>query len=421
MAQKIEILPTTVTVLIVSGLLGGLFGGLWLLFRDPIVTLRSTTYLEPTKSLSGESATRASDHRDSNASNQRNSGSNTGSNNGGAARIEAVSAEVNETLVNEILTEGGRIPVGSNQVSVQVNRSIAGVNGSSPSVNRVSASSFHYGGNATWATLHHKLAPAFQTAWPDFQLRYTHPVGEALSSDTDIKMLLEGQLAFSQSSRPIKPEEYEAAKQRGFSLKQVPVAIDGIAIAINPNLDIPGLTLDELKAIYSGQITNWRQVNGPDLPIIPYSRPVEAGGTPHFFVEKVLGNDRLGNTVVLVDDTPSGLEAVANTLGGIFYASAPAVVTQCSTKAIPLAISREEAFVPPYQAPLIPYQACPTQRNQVNIEAFKQGDYPITRQLFVIVKQDGGLDQQAGEAYAELLLTDEGQQLIREAGFVSIR
>ena len=48
---------------------------------------------------------------------------------------------------------------------------------------------------------------------------------------------------FAQSSRSIKPEEYQAAQQRGFSLKEIPVAIDAIAIAVHPSLNLPGLCL----------------------------------------------------------------------------------------------------------------------------------------------------------------------------------
>ena len=390
MPQKNAILLITVNVLIVSVFLGGLFGGFWLLFRDPIVTLRGSAYPDPANS----SISDPQDH----ASTARHLTSESS-----IANINEVAAGVNQVAAHN----GSGADAKDHEISAEANGSPAHL--------------FHDGGETTWATLHHKLAPAFQTVWPDFQLRYTHPVGEGLSSDTDIKMLLQGQLAFSQSSRPIKPEEYEAAERQGFSLEQIPVAIDGVAIMVNPNLDIPGLTINELKAIYTGQITHWSQVNGPDVPIIPYSRPVEAGGTPHFFVEKVLGNEQLGDTVVLVDDTPQGLQAVATNLGGVYYASASSVVPRCSTKAIPIAPSQEEAFVPLYQAPLVPLDVCPTQRNRLNFKALKSGDYPITRQLFVIVKKDGGLDQQAGEAYAELLLTDEGQQLIREAGFVSIR
>jgi phosphate transport system substrate-binding protein len=57
----------------------------------------------------------------------------------------------------------------------------------------------------------------------------------------------------------------------------------------------------------------------------------------------------------------------------------------------------------------------------VNTEAIQSGKYPLTRRMVVVVKQDGQIDQQAGEAYASLLLTAQGQELIEKAGFVRIR
>jgi phosphate transport system substrate-binding protein len=57
----------------------------------------------------------------------------------------------------------------------------------------------------------------------------------------------------------------------------------------------------------------------------------------------------------------------------------------------------------------------------VNEAAFADGSYPVTRRLFVILKRDGKLDEQAGVAYANLLLSDEGQALVKKAGFVPIR
>jgi phosphate transport system substrate-binding protein len=57
----------------------------------------------------------------------------------------------------------------------------------------------------------------------------------------------------------------------------------------------------------------------------------------------------------------------------------------------------------------------------VNTEVIQSGKYPLTRRLVVVVKQDGQIDQQAGEAYAHLLLTTQGQELIEKAGLVPIR
>ncbi|KAM3102350.1 protein kinase domain-containing protein [Phormidesmis sp. 146-12] len=287
-------------------------------------------------------------------------------------------------------------------------------------VQKVPPGLFNYGGSTTWAHIRREVDPILQASHPEFRLRYTHPVNATAGSGTGIQMLLEGQLAFSQSSRPIEEREYQQAQLRGFSLNQIPVALEGIAIAVHPSLSIPGLNLSQIQGIYTGKITNWQQVGGPNRAIIPYSRPVADSGTAEFFVKNVLGGSSLGNNVRYVDNTTAGLQKLSTDPGGIYYASAPEVVSQCGVRALPIA-QESNNFVSPYQEPLVPAETCFKQKNQLNAEAFKAGEYPITRQLFVIVKQDGQTDQQAGEAYAHMLLTSEGQELISKAGFVRIR
>jgi phosphate transport system substrate-binding protein len=76
--------------------------------------------------------------------------------------------------------------------------------------------------------------------------------------------------------------------------------------------------------------------------------------------------------------------------------------------------------IAPYTGSLVSPENCPKQRNQLNLEAFKTNEYPLTRKVFVIIRLDNSIDQQAGEAYAELLLTDEGQKLIQKAGFIPL-
>ncbi|EDX72320.1 hypothetical protein MC7420_989 [Coleofasciculus chthonoplastes PCC 7420] len=279
---------------------------------------------------------------------------------------------------------------------------------------------FSYGGSTTWAPIREVVDPAIQTVWPQFRLRYTDPTTGAPGSGTGIKMLLNNQLAFSQSSRPLKQEEYEQAQQRGFTLKEIPIAIDGIAVAVNPDLQIPGLTITQLKDIYTGKITNWNQVGGTDLPIIPYSRRPEEGGTIEFFMDNILEGEEFGATVEFIRTTTQALRVLADNPGGIYYASAPEVVPQCTIKSLPIGRKPDE-LVPPYQEPFVPLSQCPGQRNQLNKQAFQSGSYPITRRLFVIVKQNGQLDEQAGEAYARLLLANQGQDLISQAGFVRLR
>jgi ABC-type phosphate transport system substrate-binding protein len=183
-----------------------------------------------------------------------------------------------------------------------------------------------------------------------------------------------------------------------------------------------GLTLEQIKGIYTGQITNWNQIGGPNLKITPYSRPLDSG-TTEFFKENILGATNFSTDVVMIPTTTQALKRVGNfpNVGGIYYASAPEVINQCTVKTLPITRHTGSAFVAPYQGSLEPGEKCPGKHNELNLEALQNGEYPITRRLFVIIKQNGQVDEQVGEAYAKLLLTDEGQKLIKEAGFIPIR
>lgn len=280
---------------------------------------------------------------------------------------------------------------------------------------------FSYGGSTSWAPIRKGVDSAITAAQPQFQLRYVNPPTGAPSSGTGIKMLLDGQLSFAQSSRPILDQEYNQAQQRGFKLQQISVAIDGLAVAVNPTLNIQGLTLNQLKAIYTGQIKNWNQVGGPNLPIQPFSRPANSGGTVELFTEQILAGQTFGSGVQFIPTTTEALRKLASSPGGIYFASAPEVVPQCTVKPLPLG-SQAGQFIAPYQGSLVPESQCKSgQTNQLNIQAFQSGQYPITRNLFIVVKQDGKTDEQAGNAYANLLLSSQGQEAIAKAGFVRLR
>ncbi|KAM3098970.1 PstS family phosphate ABC transporter substrate-binding protein [Phormidesmis sp. 146-12] len=286
-------------------------------------------------------------------------------------------------------------------------------------VQAVPSGLFSYGGSTSWAPIRGSIDTAIQSTRPEFRLRYVDPVGSPPSSGLGIKMLLDGQIAFTQSSRPVLETEYQQAQQRGFTLKQIPVAIDGVAVAVNPGLAVQNLTIDQLKSIYSGRVKNWQELGGPNLAVTPFSRSATSGGTVELFIESILGGQPLANDVQIVSTTTQALQRLAATSGGIYFASAPEVVPQCTIK--PLAIGRTAAqFVAPYQGNFL--SQCPGgQRNQINTQAFQNGSYPITRNLFVVVKQNGQAEQQAGEAYTNFLLTDQGQEAIAKAGFVRVR
>jgi phosphate transport system substrate-binding protein len=288
-------------------------------------------------------------------------------------------------------------------------------------VKSVPTGQFRYGGSTSFAPVRMSVDAALQSARPEFRLQYINPVAESPSSGNGIKMLLNRQIDVVQSSRPTNAAEQTQAKRLGVvALQEVPVAIDGIAVAVNPRLSLPGLTLDQLRGIYTGQIRNWQAVGGPNLAITPLSRPLGSGGTVDFFQETVLGGQSFGGNVQFVSTTTQALQRLGANSGAIYYASAPEVVPQCTIR--PLALGRGAGqFVAPYGEPWVPAEQCPAQRNQLNAAAFQSGDYPLTRNLYIIWKQDQGRSQQAGQAYADLLLTQEGQAQLAQAGFVPLR
>lgn len=288
------------------------------------------------------------------------------------------------------------------------------------SVENVPAGLFNYGGSTSWAPIRESIDTKIQASQNNFRLRYVQPLNSTAGSSSGIEMLINDRLAFAQSSRPLLNDELNRAKQRGFTLQQIPVAIDGLAVAVNPNINVPGITVEQLKSIYTGKITNWNQLGGGNIPIKAYSRRISDGGTVELFVQDVLGGQPMASTVEFVSTTTQALREVAANPGGIYYASAPEVVPQCSIKPLPLGRTQGK-YVAPYQEPFILPEECPRSRNKLNIEAFQSGNYPITRNLFVVVKQNGQTEQQAGVAYANLLQTQQGQELITQSGFVRIR
>jgi len=273
----------------------------------------------------------------------------------------------------------------------------------------------NYGGSTTFAPLRSaQIVQSIRQAHPGYNLLYREPpAGRNPGSGIGIEMLLEGQLSFAQSSRSLETAEFEEAQKRSFELEAIPIAIDGIAFYTHPQLPISGLTLSQIKDIFTGKITNWKEVNGPDLAITIFSRSLSDGGTPKFLQEEVLGKEKFSSAIQEVRDTTIGIQKVATTPGGIGYATASEVCNQPLVRSLSLAKEAIQPFV----------AACIGK--QVNKSAFKDNSYPITRRLFIVIKrsnnQENKIDEQAGVAYVNLILSDEGQQLVEQAGFVPIR
>jgi ABC-type phosphate transport system substrate-binding protein len=277
-------------------------------------------------------------------------------------------------------------------------------------VQNVPAGLFQYAGAVTFAALHSKtMGHAISQAYPDFRLSYKEPTQGKPGSTAGINMLLNDEISFAQSARPLEDEEYRKAKAQNFVLEQIPVAIDGVAFYVHPGIPVSGLSTDQLQSIFLGKTTNWKQVGGPNLPIMPFSLDPKLVS----MINLVLGSSKdkgLGRNVQIVRDVTTAVRKVASTPGAIGYASASEVARQRTVRPLSLL---EKNGSKQYIKPVL-------DRNLVNVEAFQAGSYPLTRRLFVVIRRDGTLNDLAGIAYANLLLSNEGQQLIGNSGFVPI-
>ena len=279
-------------------------------------------------------------------------------------------------------------------------------------VSNVPQGVFFYGGAMASAGLRSQdTVTQIAKAQPQFQLTYEDPLVNPPDSGTGIQMVIDGTVSFAESFRPLKQSEYDLANSRGFKLKQVRVATSAIAFYVNPTLNIPGLSLKQVEQIYSGQITNWKQLGGPDLPIVPVTQHPDAKAANSFLLQGLPGDRRkFGSNIQVVRDTTTAVRKVARVKGSIGYGAQPLVVNQSTVRPIGLAKSGSQNYIHPVD-----------DSGKINKQAISEGIYPLIRHIFVILREDGEIDELAGRAYVNLLLSKEGQALVDKAGYLPIR
>lgn len=218
------------------------------------------------------------------------------------------------------------------------------------------------------------------------------------------------------------PNRLRLDKEEKFQLRTIEVAIDGTAVAVNHSLNLPktGLTIKQLRGIFTGEIQNWKQLGVlEDLPIKIYETK---DSSYSYLVKRELFNglDSSYNSIKVLSIT-DGVRKVKNDKGGIYLSSAAHLVSQCGVKTLPLGYEDTKLFSP-YKLPFVlPNECTESHKNTPNTLAFRTGDYPLTNRLFVIIKSDNKRSQESGKAFANLLLSPKYQGIIDKAGFVKIQ
>ncbi len=301
------------------------------------------------------------------------------------------------------------LTINSSLNSVNKNSSDIQLYDSMKSVPNVPEGIYNYSGSPSFASLAaHGTHKAITKAQPKFHLRYTEPSNNKPGSTTAIAMLLDGEVSFAQTSRTLEDSEYSKARERNFSLQQVAVAIDAVGFYTHPDVNILGLSVAQLQDIYKGKTTNWKDMGGATQPIVLFTLNTYSSGA---LMKTLLGSKvrSVSPKAQFCRDLTEMFRKVASTPGAIGIGTASQIVGQRTVRPVAVAPGNSKQYVP-----LV------TENGRLNALAFRDNTYPLTRRLFVVIRRDDTPDEAAGIAYANLLLSKEGQQFIEKSGFVPL-
>jgi len=245
-------------------------------------------------------------------------------------------------------------------------------------------------GSDTMVILGQRWAEEFMKKNPTTRLQVTGG-----GSGTGFAALINGTTDIGMSSRPIKDaEKQKLSSLPNAAVTEVSVAKDGVTFYVHEKNPVQALTVEQLKGIYLGDITNWKEVGGPDAPIVVYSRE-NSSGTYVFVKDNVLDGEDFVSSAQTLPGTAAVVNAVAKEKNGIGYGGA------AYAKGIKeLGIKKgNEAIVP-------------------SAENIKSGKYPLARDLYFYLR-----GKPAGEvkAFIDYALSAEGQATVTKVGYFPVK
>ncbi len=178
-------------------------------------------------------------------------------------------------------------------------------------------------------------------------------------SGTGIAALLNGTTDVCEASRDMKEKEYKLAERKGITPYRVSVALDGIAVFLHTDNPVDVLTIAQLKGIYTGSITNWKEVGGPDKQIIIYGRENNSG-TYAFFKKRVMNKEDYADRCQTLPGTAAVVNAVSYDVNGIGYGG--------------IAWAKGVKFAKVQDGDKNPIEP--------SVESVSNGSYPISRDLY---------------------------------------
>jgi phosphate transport system substrate-binding protein len=214
-------------------------------------------------------------------------------------------------------------------------------------------------------------------------------------SGTGLSALINGTTDIATSSRPMKEAEQNNLRARHKRVgAEIAVAKDGVTFYVNEKNPLTSLTLEQLKKIYLGDVTNWRDVGGPDAPLVLYSRE-NSSGTYVFVKDNLLNGDDFSATAQTLPGTAAVVNAVAREKNGIGYGGAAYAK---GVRELKIKVGADEV--------------APSAQN------VKSGKYPLSRDLFFYLRNEPSGD---ARAFIDFCLSDRGQQFVSQVGYYPVK
>ena len=243
-------------------------------------------------------------------------------------------------------------------------------------------------GSDTMVLLGQKWAEVYMGKNPGTKIQVTGG-----GSGTGIAALTNGTTDIAESSRPMKPQETEAAGSKaGAKTKALPVALDALSIYVAKSNPLDEIGIPDLRRIYTGAVGNWKDVGGPDRPINLYSRENNSG-TYVFFKEHVLANDDFDPSAQTLPGTAAVVNAVAKDADGIGYGG---IAFAEGVKR--LRVKKDD------QSPAV----------EGTLENAQNGSYGLSRELFFFYFPGRN---PAADRFADWAVSPDGQKVVKDVGY----
>jgi phosphate transport system substrate-binding protein len=242
-------------------------------------------------------------------------------------------------------------------------------------------------GSTTVGPIADAFTEAFKRNYPGLEITV-----KKTGSGDGAAALIDGRCDIATMSRFMKDKEFKAAVDKGvFPVAHV-IAMDGVCVIVHPSNPVTQLSTSQIRDIYKGKITNWKEVSGPDLPIVVISRD-NSSGTYETFHELVMNKEEMGSKVEYVNSNPQAHARVKTTVGAIGY----------------VGIGFLDANV----------KALKVNEVMPSKQTIATGQYSVTRPLFMFTNGYPKLGTMTYK-FCTFYLTETGQEIIEAKGFVPV-